>query len=57
MVGYELKGKLFLIFLVREDDSIVADLAPAPPSATPEQTNNAIQITLANFQEVNVSSK
>jgi hypothetical protein len=57
MVGYELKGKLFLIFLVREDDSIVADLAPAPPSATPEQTNNSIQITLANFQEVNVSSK
>jgi hypothetical protein len=42
-------------FLVREDDSIVADPAPAPPTATTEQTNDAIQITLANFQEANVS--
>ncbi|CAB4015195.1 mucin, partial [Paramuricea clavata] len=39
--------------IFREDESIVADLAPAAPSATQEQTDNAIQITLANFQEVN----
>ena len=41
--------------LVREDETIVADLAPAPPNASAEQRNNAIQITLHNFQEINVS--
>ena len=41
--------------LVRDDDTIVADLAPTPPEATTEQMENAIQITLHNFQDVNVS--
>ena len=42
--------------LVREDDTVVADLAPTPPAANTEQMENTIEITLHNFQDVNVSS-
>ena len=33
----------------------MADLAPEPPAATEEQTNNAVRVTLSDFQKANVS--
>lgn len=47
--------KNFAYFIVKEDDQIVVDLAPAPPSASQDQIDNAVQITLADYQKSNVS--
>lgn len=48
--------KCFRIFVVRgEDPDIVADLVPDDPPANANQTKNAIEITLANFQKADVS--
>ncbi|XP_028408014.1 uncharacterized protein LOC114530617 [Dendronephthya gigantea] len=39
--------------IFKEDNNIVADLAPAPPSARQDQIDNAVQITLADYQNSN----
>ena len=46
-----------ILFTVREDETLVADIAPDPPDASTEQQENAIEITLENFSSENVSSK
>ena len=44
-----------ILFTVREDETLVADIAPDPPDASTEQQENAIEITLENFSSENVS--
>ena len=53
--GYETISVNFSL-TVRDVDT-VEDMADPPPNASPEQEENAIQITLKNFQSESVSLK